>query len=326
MTGKTLVLGASGFLGSHVVLELIAQGRDVRAMVRKTSNTSVTQDSGVNYVYGDIQDEAALAAAMQGCETVYHCVVDTRAWLRDPAPLYQTNIDGLRKAMNAAHTAGVKHYIFTSSFGTIGINPSGISTEADAFNWWDQAPHYIRCRVEAENLFFELTKAYGFHGVACCVANTYGAHDIQPTPHGNLIKNASRGRIYIYWEGGGASVGIADAAKAMVLAETKGRSGERYIISDRYLDYQELFFAAAKFGGAKPPRKMPGWGMKVIATLCDMVATIAQRDIPLSRQGLACSTMLPKVSNEKARRELGWEPRPVLEEVEEAIAFYNRKK
>jgi dihydroflavonol-4-reductase len=182
---QTLVMGASGFLGSHVVKELIATGRSVRIMVRHSS--------------------------------------DTRAWLRDPTPLYQTNVEGLRTVMNVALQSKLQRFIFTSTFGTIGISPTGISTEQDTFNWWKKAPDYIRCRVQAENLFMDYCHTKGLPGIACCVGNTYGGDDIVPTAHGKMVKDVVHERMPYYWDGGGPSVGIKDAARAMLLAEEKGR-------------------------------------------------------------------------------------------------------
>ena len=92
---------------------------------------------------------------MQGCDSVFHCVVDTRAWLRYPAPLYRVNVDGQLNAMEAALETGIKKFVFTSRFGTLGRREDGLSSETDTFNWWDEAPEYIRCRVIAENLFME---------------------------------------------------------------------------------------------------------------------------------------------------------------------------
>jgi len=148
----------------------------------------------------------------------------------------------------------IKRFVFTSTFGTIGINPSGVSTEQDTFNWWDKAPAYVRCRVQAEDLFMDYCRNKGLPGVACCVGNTYGGNDIAPTPHGKLIKDVARSRMPYYWDGGGPSVGIRDAARAMLLAEEKGRIGERYIIAERWVDFKELFACAAKVAGVAPPK------------------------------------------------------------------------
>src|SRR6185436_14922265 len=100
--GKALVLGASGFLGSHVTRQLVAAGREVRTLVRPTSDTRATAGLPVERVTGDALDPASLRAAMQGCATVFHCIVDTRAWLHDPAPLFRTNVEGLKHAIDAA--------------------------------------------------------------------------------------------------------------------------------------------------------------------------------------------------------------------------------
>jgi nucleoside-diphosphate-sugar epimerase len=109
---KKLVIGASGFLGSHVTRQLVEHGDDVRVMVRRTSNIKGIEDLAVERCYGDIFDDDALATAMTGCDVVFYCVVDARMWLRDPAPLFRTNVEGLQHVLDAAvrETAQVRFH------------------------------------------------------------------------------------------------------------------------------------------------------------------------------------------------------------------------
>jgi len=102
---KKLVMGPSGFLGSHVTRQLVERGEDVRVILRSTSSTKAIDDLDVERHYGDIFDDDAVRAAMAGCDDVFYCVVDTRAWLRDPAPLFRTNVDGLRHVLDAIRRA-----------------------------------------------------------------------------------------------------------------------------------------------------------------------------------------------------------------------------
>ena len=320
---KALVMGASGFLGSHVVKELVAAGRDVRIMVRSSSDTRAIDHLNVERVIGDVTDKNAMVSAMEGCSSVFYCIVDTRAWLRDPAPLYKTNVDGLRRAMDVALASKIKRFVFTSTYGTIGLNASGVSTEKDVFNWWDRAPDYIRCRVQAENLFMEYCQDKGLPGVACCVGNTYGADDYVPTPHGKLVKDVARGRMGFYWDGGGPVVGISDAARALLLAEQKGTVGERYIVAERWLDYEELFACAAKAAGVEPPKlRIPLFILYTMAGIADFTSFFTRKDNRLSVASIRCSTLLPNVDSSKARNELGWTPQPIESSVEEAVKFY----
>ena len=90
---KKLVIGASGFVGSHVTRQLVENGEDVRVMLRRTSSTKGIDDLDVERCYGDIFDDAALRGAIADCDVVFYCVVDTRIWLRDPAPLFRTNVE-----------------------------------------------------------------------------------------------------------------------------------------------------------------------------------------------------------------------------------------
>ena len=320
---KTLVMGASGFLGSHVVTLLAEQGRDLRIMVRESSDTSATDHLDLERVIGDIGNADDVSRAMAGCSSVFYCVVDTRAWLRDPAPLYHTNVDCLRIVLDAALEANVEHFVFTSTFGTIGINPSGISNEDDAFNWWDKAPDYVRCRVEAENMFLEYCRDKGLPGVACCVGNTYGANDIAPTPHGKMVKDAATGKMPFYWNGGGPCLGIEDAARGLLLAEQYGRQGERYIFAERWMDYEEMFRLAAWEAGRSPPqRQLPMWLLYIMAGIADAVSFIRRRDNRFSIASLHCSTLLPNVDSTKARRDLGWKPEPIEKSLAAAVAYY----
>ena len=320
---RVLVMGASGFLGSHVVKELVAAGRDVRIMVRASSNTIAIDHLQVERVVGDISDGDALASAMVGCDSLFYCVVDTRAWLRDPAPLYQTNVDGLRRVMDIALDSGIKRFVFTSTFGTIGINPSGLSTELDSFNWWKKAPDYVKCRVQAEQLFIEYCQDKGLPGVACCVGNTYGADDVAPTPHGKMVKDAAMGKMPYYWQGGGPSVGIRDAARALLLAEEKGVVGERYIVSERWVDFKELFSLAAGQAGISPPKtRIPLAILYLMAGIADIGAFFTRRDNRFSVASIRCSTLLPNVDSAKAQRELDWRPQPIETAVAEAVDFY----
>lgn len=323
ISGRALVIGASGFLGSHVVKALVDDGRPVRIMVRGSSDTSATDHLDIERCIGAIDDADALRSAMADCESVFYCVVDTRAWLRDPAPLYHTNVECLKVVLEAAVDSGIQRFIFTSTFGTIGRNASGISTEDDAFNWWDEAPDYVKCRVEAENLLMAYCRDHALPGIACCVGNTYGADDIQPTPHGQMVKDTALGRMKVTWDGGGPSVGIRDAARALILAEQRGRVGERYIIADRWVDYEELFAIAARHAGCPPPdRKIPLALIYTMAGIADAVSWFTRRDNRFSIASIKCSRLLPNVDSSRARNELGWQPAPVEEAVQEAVDYY----
>lgn len=321
--GKTLVLGASGFLGSHVTKKLCDEVRDVRVLVRSSSNTRATDHLDIERVHGDVLDAASLHKAMQGCSSVFYCVVDTRAWLQDPAPLYEVNVDGLRNAMDAALDCSVERFVFTSTFGTIGRRDDGPSTEADAFNWWDSAPEYIRCRVVAEKLFMEYCSDKGLPGIACCIGNTYGPGDIGPTPHGALVKGAAQGKMPLYWDGGGPSLGIEDAAGGMLLAEQKGQIGERYAFAERWVSFRELFSLSAKAGGVKPPSvKMPIALLYLAAFITEMVCKLLGRESNLTVSSIKCSRLLPDIDASKAKNELGWCPHPIEQSIQAAVDDY----
>ncbi len=319
-----LVIGASGFLGSHVVRQLVESGEAVRVLVRATSDTRAIDDLPFDRVVGELLDTAAVASALDGCDVVFYCAVDTRAWLRDPAVLYRTNVDALRAVLDVAVQSELHAFVFTSTMATIGRVRGRRATEDDPFNWADKAPDYVKSRVAAENLVLEYARQRGLPAVAMCVANTYGAGDWQPTPHGAFVAGATLGRLPFTVQGCRAeSVGIDDAARALILAADHGRTGERYIVSERFIGLDEIISAAAATGGHRPPRLVLHRRVLYLAgAVGSLVATLARRPMKLSVTSVRLMHYMSPMDHGKATRELGWHPAPVTEAVEQGARFW----
>ncbi len=323
---KKLVIGASGFLGSHVTRQLVEErsssNTNVRVMLRRSSSTRAIDDLDVERCYGDVFDDDALRAAMTGCDVVYYCVVDARMWLRDPEPLFRTNVEGLRHVLDAALEANLKKFVFTSTIGVLAISDSRLVTEDDPHNW-DQGGAYIEARVAAEKMVLSYAHDKGLPAVAMCVATTYGPRDWGPTPHGSLLAQVAAGRFPFYLDYSAEVVGIEDAARAMLLAAEHGRSGERYIISDRYMTVRELHDIAAAAVGRRPPRiGIPMSVLRAGARINDLLARLLRRDLQFAYVGMEMVELMSPLDHSKAERELGWKPEPVEDSIRKAAVWF----
>lgn len=322
VVAKKLVIGASGFLGSHVTRQLATAGEDVRVMLRRTSSTAGIDDLDVERCYGDVFDDAGLCAAMAGCDVVYYCVVDARMWLRDPAPLFRTNVEGLRHVLDAALDADLKKFVYTSTAGALAISDHRPVTEEDPHNW-DQGGAYIEARLAGENLLLSYARDKGLPGVAMCISTTYGPGDWAPTPHGSLLALVAKGRFPFYFDYSSEVVGIEDAAGAMLLAAERGRDGERYIVSDRYMSVRELHEIAATAVGRRSPRiGIPMSALRAGARVNDAAARLLGRDLPFAHAGIRMAELMSPLDRSKATRELGWTPEPVEESIRKAAVWF----
>ncbi len=321
--GLSLVIGASGFLGSHVTRELVAQGRPVRILVREHSDTRGTDGLDIQRLRGSVFDPAVLSAALQGVDTVYYCVLDPRSWLRDTRPLWETNVHRLPAVLDLAARFPLRKFVYTSSLVTIGLRQDGPACEADAFNWADQAPEYVLTRVAGERCALERARANGLPLVVCNVANTFGPGDYAPTAHGQMLRDAASGRLPIYYDGGLVCVGIIDAARGMILAVERGRVGERYILSERYLSLRELFTLAARAAGREPRHvRLPYPLMQALAHGLEAITRPLGLDNRMAPSSLRLTRLITGLDNRKAREELGWQPGSIEEAVMQAVAFY----
>ncbi len=324
MSGTKLVMGASGFLGSHVTRQLVERGDQVRVWIRESSSTTGFDDLEVERHVGDLDDDAALRAAMKDVDTVFYCVVDTRAWLRDPAPLYSTNVEALRTVLDAAVDAGVPKFVFCSTVGTIATTEFGLADEAMPHNWRKQGGAYIESRIQAEDLVLRYHREQGLPAVVLNVGTTYGPGDHGSTPHGALVRSAALGRMPAYAKSGTVEVvGIEDAATAFLLAEEHGRIGERYIVSEGLVTYKELFDIAADEGGVPPPRfGIPHPAMWAMGAVGGGVSWLLRRDSVVSPTSIRLMHIQSALDHGKATRELGWQPAPTADSIRAAVRWY----
>jgi dihydroflavonol-4-reductase len=323
-----LVIGANGFLGSHVARQLVADGCssgkfDVRAMVRPTANTRTIDDLPLTRFHGDVFDTDTLREAMDGVDDVYYCVVDTRAWLRDPSPLFRTNVEGLRNVLDVAVGAALRRFVFTSSYATVDRRHGHVATEDDVVGTRGLTP-YVRSRVQAEDLVMRSVAESGLPAVAMCVSTTYGSGDWGRTPHGAFIAGAVFGKLPFLMDGIQLEVvGVDDAARAMILAAERGRSGERYLVSEKMIPLKEVVRIAADEAGVPPPRRSISVPMLyALGALGSAKARLTGKDAELSLTSVRMMRAEAPLDHSKAVRELGWQPRPVEDSIREAARFW----
>jgi dihydroflavonol-4-reductase len=321
-----LVIGANGYLGSHVTRQLVGDGHDVRVMVRPKANTIGIDDLEVTRFVGDIWDDDTLRAAMAGVDDVYYCVVDARGWLRNPAPLFHTNVEGTRNVLDVAVQAGLHRFVFTSSYVTVGRKRGRTATEDDVIGDHElkRLTPYVRSRVQAEEIVLQYAREKGLPAVAMCVSTTYGAGDWAGTPHGAIIAGAAFGKLpFVLDKIELEAVGVDDAARAMILAAEHGRVGQRYLISEKMITNAEVVRIAAEAAGMPAPtKKIPLPVSYAMAALGSAKAKLRGTDERLSMGSLRLMRAEAPVDCSKARRELHWQPRPVEDSIREAAKFW----
>ena len=118
---KCFVTGASGFIGSNLVHELVARGHRVKALLRPESDARGLYGVEFKRVTGDILDRPLLEREMEGCDWCFHVAATYQLWMRNYAPMYETNVEGTRNVLEAAGKVGCQKIVYTSTVGCIGL-------------------------------------------------------------------------------------------------------------------------------------------------------------------------------------------------------------
>jgi dihydroflavonol-4-reductase len=320
---KTLVTGATGFLGSHVARALVGRGEEVRVLVRPTSDLRALDGLAAERATGDLRDRASLDRAMEGVQRVYHVAADYRLWARNPQEIYESNVTGTQNLLDAARTAGVEKFVYTSTVATIAVPREGrLPNEETQSSVGEMIGHYKRSKFEAEQCAGRAAEA-GLPVVIVNPTTPVGPGDWKPTPTGKIIVDFLNGRIPGYVDTGLNFVPVEDCARGHLLAAERGCVGERYILGGRNLTLKQMLDILSSISGRPAPRwKFP----HVLAYAAGYVDTAMSRvrgrepQIPLEGVRMARHKMFVDAS--KAERELGFVSGPVESALERAVAWY----
>lgn len=321
---RALVTGATGFVGSAVLRHLVEAGHEVRALVRPSSDRRNLQDVACEPVIGDLTDRTSLENAASGCEAVFNVAADYRLWVTDPDAMYRANVDGTRNVLLAAAEAGAARIVHTSSVAAIGMRDDGASADEETHAEVERlVGPYKRSKflsdVEARRLAAE-------EGVPVVVVNPaapFGPRDTRPTPTGRMVVEVGRGRMPAYIDTGLNVVHVDDVARGHLLAHDKGVIGERYILGGDNMALRDILEVIARHLGRAPPRiRLPRVPLFPVAWIAEAVGRLAGFEPALTIDALRMAKRPMYYSSDKAKRVLGYAPRPGVEALRDAADWY----
>lgn len=325
-TGRVLVTGAGGFLGTNLVWALREHGFAVRALVRRPPHGFqwVGLD-GVEFLIGDVCNAGQVERALEGVTGVLHAAALTRLVPRPRREAYRVNVEGTRNVCAAALHAGVR-LVFTSSAST--ITPGSAerpATEDSPDNRGPIRTPYYDSKRRAEQVVREFS-SLGLETITFCPGYLLGPRDARPTTN-ELLLQAARRRWFFLPPGGMNVLDVREAARAHVRALWLGRPGERYILAGPYQSYADLGRMVRRLLGRNEIRLLPRW-TRYAGSIPLAIAAGVFGNVP---NGLAVPSfqygfVAYHLRGEKADRTFGLTHRPVEETVRDTLRWFGVKR
>ncbi len=318
MASKTLVTGGTGFVGSHLVRALGERGDELRLLVRDPERTEFLRGKAdFEAKTGDITDREAVRKAMKGIERVFHVAGTTSHRAGGRKKVFDVNVGGTRTVMAEALRAGVERVVHTSSVAAVGpAKPGETADEEQLFTAGRHGIAYMNSKHEAE-LEALRAAAKGLPVVIVNPAFVLGPDDPKGTSN-DLVRRFLLRQIPVYVDGGINIVDVRDVAAGELLADERGHEGERYILGGRNFTLQRLFTDLGRIADVPPPAiKLPGQ----LASAGIAALERAGIPVPASEDEVKAGSLWYTYRNDKAKRELGFRPRPHEQTLEETVAW-----
>lgn len=319
---KAFVTGATGFIGGRLAQRLAARGDTVVCLVRDPAKVKADQKAAnVQWVKGDVTDPASMREPMRGSEMVFHV-----AGMYNYGPKYipqmrAINVDGARNVLQMAADLGVPKIVHTSTVGVFGNTRGKIVNESYRGNKLEMDSEYERTKWEAH---YEVAVAMQQNGAPVVITQpggVTGAGDVAP----------HMGQVDVYLQrmpvGMGAKSGVTfahvdDIADGHILAAERGKTGESYILAGPAVTWKQIFEEFEKITGIRGPRMwLPGWTVPPTKALLGGMERLGIH-MPFAAESLSSlNDYTYWGSADKAKRELGWESRPLQATFSEMLNF-----
>ena len=327
---KCFVTGASGFIGSNLVHELLARGHRVKALLRPGADERGLQGLKFERATGDILDRKLLEREMEGYDWCFHVAASYQLWMRNYAPMYEINVEGTRNVLAAAGKAGCRKIVYTSTVGCIGVakmvkGQITPSTEYEVVSEDQMTNDYKRSKFQAEGVAAEMFRKAALPVIIVNPSAPIGPGDVKPTPTGRIIVDFLNRRMPAYLETGLNWVHVRDVAVGHILAAEKGRFGERYILGNQNGNWtmKETLAVLEKITGIPAPKtKIPYWLALRVAEANELLSFVTGKPPRAPVAGVKMAKHKMWFNPDRAIRELGLPQTPPEQAFADAVAWF----
>ena len=319
-----LVTGGAGFIGSHLVHRLVESGQPVRVLERPLANVDHLPLSRIEVVRGDIRDDAAVTAAVQGCDRVYHLAGDPNLWRRDQKEFDAINHLGAERVMRRALEAGAARVLYVSTESILTTRePLTGAVESLRLRESDMLGPYCLSKFRGECAAFRLAQA-GAPVVVCSPTLPIGPGDRNLTPPSRLAVAFCRGRVPAFVDCRFNLVDARDVAHGLVQAMRTGRTGVRYLLGGHNTRLADWLAVLARVVGRPAPRRTVPYPL-ALATgwVSERWADLVTHRMPMATvTGVRLTRRSMHFDATASLTELGLTPRSVEDSTADAVAWY----
>ena len=327
-----VVTGVGGHLGNTIARELINRGETVRGFARVNEDVPMLYGDAVSIVRGDVRDLSSLEPLFYGIEPddevyVIHCAGIVSIASKYDQTVVDVNVRGTENVVKLCKEHPVKKLVYISTVHAIPELPAGDTMhEVSGFKPDAVDGLYAKTKAAATQIVLDAAK----DGLDATVVHPSGIIGPNDYGHGHLTQlviSYLNGSLTACVDGGYDFVDVRDVANGVIAATAKGRKGECYILSNRYIRVPELLSALSKVtGGRKVRTVLPLWFAKATAPLAELYYKI-RREAPLfTKYSLYTLTSNARFTYEKARRELGYVPRDIMATLRDTVNFLKKER
>jgi dihydroflavonol-4-reductase len=316
MAQTVLLTGGAGFLGRHLLRELLASGAQVRALSRRPETDAALAALGAEPMRGDVTDAGSVLDAMAGIDAVFHAAADTNTWSRRNAAQWATNVGGIENLLAAARTRGVGAFVHTSSVSAYSHLVHDMLREDVPQRGGESWINYERSKFAAERA----VRNSGLPFIVFQPAHILGPGDTHNWSR--LFVLVDRGQLPGVPPGSGSFADVREIARAQVRSWREARYGETFLLGGAHASFLELITqVGAQLGRRVPRRAMLPWILRAYARLQVGLSAVTGREPKITPEAAEFTAHHLRVDSSKAMRELGYRETPLPELVADTLAW-----